>query len=136
MQQSGEVREAMLRFYDRLSASDVTSFDQLVSQDPATLIIGTAPGEWVTERDRMRFGFETEGVRIHAAEPVGYEEGSLGWVVDEPMFFFPDGSAMKTRLTAVLRREDGAWKLVHMHVSVGVPDDEVVELQKRWLSAS
>jgi hypothetical protein len=126
----------MLRFYDRLSASDVASFDQLVSQDPATLIIGTAPGEWVTERDRLRFGFETEGVRIQAAQPVGYEEGSLGWVVDEPMFFFPDGSAMKTRLTAVLRREDGAWKLVHMHVSVGVPDDEVVELQKRWLSAS
>jgi hypothetical protein len=55
----------------------------------------------------MRFGFETEGVRIHAAGPVGYEEGSLGWVVDEPMFFFPDGSAMKTRLTAVLRRETG-----------------------------
>jgi hypothetical protein len=136
MQPSGEVREAMLRFYDRLSASDVASFDQLVSQDPATLIIGTAPGEWVTERDRLRFGFETEGVRIQAAQPVGYEEGSLGWVVDEPMFFFPDGSAMKTRLTAVLRREDGAWKLVHMHVSVRVPDDEVVELQKRWLSAS
>jgi ketosteroid isomerase-like protein len=43
---------------------------------------------------------------------------------------------MKTRLTAVLHREDGVWKLVHMHVSVGVPDEEVVELQKRWSSAS
>ena len=47
MQQSAAVREAMLRFYDRLSASDVGSFDQLVSRDPATLVIGTAPGEWV-----------------------------------------------------------------------------------------
>lgn len=136
MQQSAEVCEAMLRFYDRLSASDVASFDQLVSQKPATLVIGTAPGEWVTERDRMRFGFETEGVRIQAGEPAGNEEGSMGWVVDKPTFFFPDGSAMKARLTAVLRREDGTWKLVHMHVSVGVPDDEVVELQKRWSSAS
>jgi hypothetical protein len=43
MQQSTEVREAMLRFYDRLSASDVGSFDELVSQEPATLIIGSAP---------------------------------------------------------------------------------------------
>jgi hypothetical protein len=135
MKQSAEVRDAMLQFYDRLSASDVASFDQLVSQEPATLIIGTAPGEWVTERDRMRFGFETEGVRIEAGEPAGYEESSMGWVVDEPVFFFPDGSAMKTRLTAILRREDGTWKLVHMHVSVGVPDEEVVELQKRWSSA-
>jgi ketosteroid isomerase-like protein len=52
------------------------------------------------------------------------------------LFFFPDGSAMKTRLTAVLRREEGAWKLVHLHVSVGVPDEEVIELQQHWSSAS
>ncbi len=134
MQQSAEVREAMLQFYDRLSASDVGSFDQLVSQEPATLVIGTAPGEWVTERDRLRFGFETEGFRIEAGDPAGYEEGSLGWVVDQPTLFLPDGSAIQTRLTAVMHQEDGRWKLVHMHVSVGVPDEEVVDLQRRWSS--
>ncbi len=135
MLQSAEVRDAMLRFYDRLSASDVGSFDELVSQGPATLIIGTAPGEWVTERERMRFGFETEGFRIEAGEdPAGYEEGSLSWFVDEPTFFFPDGSSMDTRLTAVMHQENGRWKLVHMHASVGVPDEEVVELQRRWSS--
>jgi hypothetical protein len=84
----------------------------------------------------MRFGFEAEGVRIQAGESAGYEERSMGWVVDEPMFFFPDGSAMQTRLTAILHREDGAWELVHMHVSVGVPEEEVVELQKQWSSTS
>jgi ketosteroid isomerase-like protein len=131
MRQSEEVRNAMLRFCERLSAGDVASFDELVSQE-ATLIIGTAPGEWVTERERMRFGFEAEGVRLEAKDPVGYEEGSLGWVVDQPAFVFPDGSVMQTRLTAVMRREEGHWRLVHMHVSVGVPDEQVVELQQRW----
>jgi hypothetical protein len=97
MRQSEEVRDAMLRFCERLSAGDVASFDELVSQE-ATLIIGTTPGEWVTERNRMRFGFEAEGVRLEAKDPVGYEEGSLGWVVDQPAFVFPDGSAMQTRL--------------------------------------
>jgi SnoaL-like domain len=134
MQQSAAVRAAMLRFYDRLSASDVESFEQLVSRDPATLVIGTAPGEWVTERDRLRFGFEAEGVRIEPGEPVGYEEGTLGWVVDQPIFSFPDGSSMRTRLTSVMRQEDGSWRLLHMHVSVGVPDEEVAELQRRWSS--
>jgi ketosteroid isomerase-like protein len=76
MQQSEEVRDAMLHFCARLSAGDVASFDELVSQEPATLIIGTSPGEWVTERERMRFGFEAEGVRLEAKDPVGYEEGS------------------------------------------------------------
>jgi ketosteroid isomerase-like protein len=135
MQQSDAVRQAMLRFYDRLSASDVASFDEVVAPD-AVLIIGTAPGEWVTDRNRMRFGFETEGVRLESGGgAVAYEEGSLGWVADEPTFYFPDGSAMKTRLTAVLRQAAGNWALVHMHVSVGVLDEEVLELQRRWGTA-
>ena len=129
---SERVRQAWLRFCERLSAGDVASFDELVSQEPAALIIGTAPGEWVTERERMRFGFETEGLRLEANEPVGYEEGSLGWVVDQPAFVFPDGSLMQSRLTAIVHEEEGRWKLVHMHLSVGVPDEQVVELQQRW----
>jgi hypothetical protein len=35
----------------------------------------------------------------------------------------------------VLRREDERWKLVHMHVSVGVPDEEVLDLQRSWGTA-
>ncbi len=132
MRQSEEVRDAWLRFCERLSAGDVASFDELVTQEPVALIIGTAPGEWVTERDRMRFGFEAEGLRLEAKDPVGYEEGSLGWAVDQPAFVFPDGSVMQTRLTAVMHQEDSRWKLVHMHVSVGVPDEQVVDLQQRW----
>ena len=49
-------------------------------------------------------------------------------------FLFPDGSLMQTRLTVVMHQEEGRWKLVHMHVSVGVPDEQVVELQQRWLA--
>ena len=135
MQPSSAVHDALLRFYDRLSAGDVASFDELVAHD-AALIIGTAPGEWVTERDRMRFGFEVEGLRLETGgDALAFEEGSMGWVADEPTFVFPDGSRMKTRLTAVLREAAGNWALVHMHVSVGVPDEEVAELQQRWGTA-
>jgi ketosteroid isomerase-like protein len=133
MRESVDVRRALLSFCEGISAGDVDSFDDLVSRD-AKLIIGTAPGEWVETRDRMRFGFEAEGLRLEAEDPQAYEEGSLGWVVDRPTFVFPDGSAMQTRLTAVMRQEDGRWKLVHAHFSVGVPDDEVVQLQERWSS--
>jgi hypothetical protein len=116
MRPSPEVRATMLDFYAQISASDVASFDRLVSTDPATLVIGTSPGEWVTERDRLRFGFEAEGLAI-APGPT------------------PIGAQMHTRLTSILQRDEGTWRIVHMHVSVGVPDDEVVEHQARWLSA-
>jgi SnoaL-like domain len=69
---------------------------------------------------------------LEAKDPVGYEEGTLGWVVDQPAFVFPDGSSMQSRFTAVMRQEEGRWKLVHMHLSVSVPDEQVVQLQQRW----
>jgi hypothetical protein len=131
MEESADLRDALLQFGDRLSAGDVDSFDELVSQE-ARLVIGTAPGEWLEDRQAMRFGFETEGVRLVLDDPRGYAEGTLGWVVDRPTFFFPDESSMRCRLTAVMRNEGGAWRVVHLHFSVGVPDEEVVELQQRW----
>jgi ketosteroid isomerase-like protein len=133
MQQSTDVAEALARFCAGLSAGDVGAFDDLVSSE-AALVVGTAPGETIEERERMRFGFEAEGVTLTPRSPRGYEEGSMGWAFDEPDFGFPDGSGMRTRMTSVWRREDGSWRLVHAHFSVGVPDDEVVELQRRWSS--
>jgi hypothetical protein len=58
----------------------------------------------------------------------------VGWVVDEPVLLMPGAARIKTRVTAAPRWEDDRWKVVHAHFSVGVPDDEVVELQTRWSS--
>lgn len=133
MRRSAPVRDALRRFYDRVSANDVASFDELVSDDPAVLVIGTAPGEWIRERDRLRFGFETVGYGLEPGpDPAGFEEGSAGWAVDEPTLRYPDGTRVATRLTAIFRREGDTWKLVHAHFSVGIPDGEVAELQRRW----
>ena len=133
MEASTEVLDAVLDFYRGVSTKDVARFDELVSSDPATLVIGTAPGEWVTERPRLRFGFEAEGLAIEAGQPpAAYQEGTVGWFTDEPRFVLPNGGGFRTRLTAILRLEDGPWKIVHMHWSCGVPDEEVVGLQERW----
>jgi SnoaL-like protein len=132
MEESPAVREAWLAFCERLSAGDVASFDRLVSSHPATVVIGTAPGEVVREREQLRHGFEAEGVTLEPRNPTAYEEGTLGWLTDDAAFGFPDGSTMETRMTAVFHREMDHWKLVHMHASVGVPDEEVVELQRGW----
>lgn len=135
MERSDAVRAAFLRFADRLSAGDVAVFDDLVSSDPATVVVGTAPGEIVRDRDRLRFGFEAEGLQLIPSDPEAYEEGTIGWILDEPSFVFPDNSQVKMRMTLVFRREDDDWKLVQMHASVGVPDEEVQDLQRRWGTA-
>lgn len=131
MEQSAGARTAWLNFCERLSASDAESFDELVAED-AKLIIGTAPGEWVEERSRMRLGFETEGYAMQPDDPQAHEEGSMAWVADQPLLIQPDGTSIPTRLTAVMRKEGDNWKLVHAHFSVGVPDEEVFALAERW----
>ncbi len=134
MRESAAVADAWLRFCEGVSNKLVEQFDDIVSGE-AKVIIGTAPGENVTDRGAMRFGFETEGVTLQSRDAHGFEEGSMGWVVDDPRFGFPDGSGMDCRVTAILRNEAGTWRLVHAHFSVGVPDDEVVDLQQRWARA-
>jgi len=133
MEASTAVREAILDFYRGVTNKEIARFDEIVSSDHATLVIGTAPGEWVTERPRLRFGFETEGLTLEPGrKPVGYQEGTMGWFTDEPWFGFPGGGGMRTRVTGIVRREADRWKVVHLHFSVGVPDEEVQALQARW----
>jgi hypothetical protein len=39
--------------------------------------------------------------------------------VDRPTIELAGGERFETRLTFVFQREDGAWKVVHAHTSVG-----------------
>ena len=126
MQQSEGVKEAMLRLYDLSSAYDVGSFDRLVSQKHESMVLGAASDEWFDDREQWRSAFEMEGLRLEAGVALrSYQEGSVGRVTDQSTFVFPDGATIPTRLAAVMREEDGEWKLVQAHFSVGVPDEEV-----------
>ncbi len=131
MEEASDVTQSWRRFCERLTGGDADSFDELVSRE-ATVIIGTAPEEWIDDRARMRFGFESEGVGLTPVDPVAWAEGSLGFVLDKPRFTFPDGAGIDTRVTAVLKLEDDVWRIVHAHFSVGVPDAEVARLQAAW----
>jgi len=141
MRRSAEVRDTLLRFYEVFPAGDLEDFAQIIThEDEGVVVIGTDPAQWTEGREqwlaaRQAVVREMEGLRFEAGEePQGYEEGSMGWVADRPKAVLPDGNAISTRLTGVVRQEEGEWRLVHIHISVGVPDEEVVELQKRWAS--
>jgi hypothetical protein len=54
-----------------------------------------------------------------------WTEQDVGWVIDQPTIHLNNGRAVQLRVTSIFRREDGAWKLVHQHSSIGVPNDTV-----------
>jgi SnoaL-like domain len=133
MEDSPAIRDTLLEFYERRSAGDPDAFDRLMSRE-TKLHIGTGPGEWLEDVDRLRRGFSGFPLTLEPGpRPKAWSEGSMGWAADEPMMSFGDVRIV-TRLTAVFRQEEGAWKMVGAHFSVGVPDEEVTELQKRWLA--
>ncbi len=55
-------------------------------------------------------------------------EGSVGWTMDRVTVTLPEGGQVPYRHTRIFHREDGTWKIVHLNVSVEVPDEKM-----KWL---
>ncbi|MEA2674137.1 MAG: SnoaL-like domain [Chloroflexota bacterium] len=132
MTPSPEILETMLALYRHMLAGESDAANALISTDPATLLVGSA-GEWVDDQAVMRgtYQVDTEGL-IAGDHPVAYANGDVGWFADQPIWRFADGSEAQMRMSAVLQREADGWRMVHSHLSVGVPDNECVMLQRRW----
>jgi ketosteroid isomerase-like protein len=58
-----------------------------------------------------------DDLEVHVAGEVGWAEGHM-------RFTLPDGAERQARLTAVLAREDGRWRVVQSHSSIGVPNED------------
>jgi hypothetical protein len=54
-----------------------------------------------------------------------YQERVFGWVIDRVIAKLPDTIEIPVRHTYVFLEEDAAWKIVHTHISVAVPDESL-----------
>jgi len=129
---SDDARDTMLAFYARMLGGDADGANELISRDPALVFIGSA-GEWVADQKELREGRLEPGEGLEAGpDPQAFVRGAVAWFVDQPTWHFGDGSSVKMRLSSVLQLEPAGWRIVHVHMSMGVPDDECVALQRRW----
>jgi ketosteroid isomerase-like protein len=132
MSPSTEIRDTVLEMYRRMLAGEADAANDLISRDPALVFIGSA-GEWVDDQDALRAGTQEAGEGLEPGpDPVAYANGDVGWFADQPSWLFADGTRAEMRLSAVLQREEPGWRIVHVHMSVAVPDNECVMLQRRW----
>jgi hypothetical protein len=132
MSPSIEIRDTVLEMYRRMLAGEADAANDLISRDPALVFIGSA-GEWVDDQDALRAGTQEAGEGLEPGpDPVAYANGDVGWFADQPSWLFADGTRAEMRLSAVLQREEPGWRIVPIHMSVAVPDNECVMLQRRW----
>lgn len=131
MERSPEIKEFAERYYQAARDGYGASANDFVSQTAEVVVIGSDPDEWWDGpgyNAAMRAQAEAMGgsIPIYATELRAYREGSVGWIVDRPVFRFDDGNEAEARVTAILHDEDGVWRIVHLHLSVGVPNEEVL----------
>lgn len=113
--------------YEASVVGDLAFFNNLVSDADGVITIGTAPDEFWTGRSailqaRESYARASSVSAIIPGKMLAFTEGTVGWVVDRPRLRLVNGSEIELRFTAVFHVEQGQWKLVQQHVSVGVPD--------------
>jgi ketosteroid isomerase-like protein len=131
MEQSDELRDLTLRFYKAATTGDLSFFDRHVSRQEGVVFLGTDPNEWWEGFEALREAMRAQseemgGMQIVPGRLHAYREGSVGWVIDrDASFRLADGTEIPFRNSVVFRREDGEWKVVHGHSSIGVSNEEM-----------
>jgi hypothetical protein len=129
MESSNELKELTLRFYTALSSGDIAFFDRYISRQEGVLAIGTDPQEWWDSHAIITKVFQIQmqemgQFSLEAGAPLAYSVGDAGWAADRPTFRFADGTTFPVRITMVFQKEAGEWKVVQMHASSGISNQD------------
>lgn len=129
MQESAELRDFLHRFYAMTSKKTFGLWQDHLSQQEGVLMVGTDPNEWwegyATILEAIQPQLESLAGSTCEGDLKAYVEGTVGWFADDLKWNLPNGAVLPARLTGVCHREDGDWKIVQWHLSLGVPDEQV-----------
>jgi SnoaL-like domain len=131
LEHSDELRDLTLRLYEAEATGDLAFIERHFSRQEGAVYVGSDPGEWwegfEAFVEAMRAQSEAMGeMQIVSGQLQAYREGSVGWSIDrDALFRLPDGTEIPFRNTCVFVEEDGEWKLIHGHTSIGVRNEEM-----------
>jgi adenylate cyclase len=128
MERSAELESLVTAWFEAATRGDGSFVEQHLSQAEGLRLVGSDPGERLRGKTAVEFlkrevEASTGSVR-KAEETEGFAEGTVGWASTRLTITFPDGRSIAPRWTAVLHQEEGDWKFVQIHASIGVPNKE------------
>ena len=129
MERSAELEALLMGFMEAHAKRDSAFIEKTISTREGLLFIGTDPNEWWAGYETVARAIPAEGeaagITVVPGDPVAYAEGTVGWAADQSRFQLPDGTEVPCRVTWVFHKENGEWKIVQLHVSIGVPNEDV-----------
>ena len=129
MERSSEVEATVASIYDALQRGDMDAFAEHLHDD--VTMIGTDPNEWWFGKDDAVRGYGEQaralggGITIEPGEIQALAAGDVGWY-EGRLAFVIKGERVHARDTGVLVREDGVWRLIQNHFSLGVANEWAV----------
>ena len=128
MEKSDELRNFVLSSYKAMLNGDYSFWERHLSQREGVLTIGTDPNEWwaghTTILKALKPQVEGTAGSTITGDPQAYVEGRVGWYADRIEWKLPNGAVISARFTGVCTKENGDWKMVQSHCSIGIPNEE------------
>ena len=131
MKPSPEIEKLIRDSSASFERGDMSVIERTTSKQPGVVSIGTAADEYERGYDRItnQLAVERETTpRLHyrIREIHAFEHGDVGWA-DGIGTFELDGKTVESRGTSVYIREDGEWRVVQAHNSIGVPNEHMFD---------
>src|SRR6516165_3237077 len=111
-----EVRKVIDETLEAQNAGDAARLRAMLSGRPDAVHIGTDPEEWETSNQVV------DAVQAIADDMGVHIQGDVAWAEGRGRFTRAGGGERPVRMTCVLIRENGLWKVVQSHASIGVPN--------------
>jgi ketosteroid isomerase-like protein len=131
MERSADLEEFIGAWFAAATTGDSSLASAHVSTGDGTRLIGSDPTEDLRGGEAVRDFLigEVEGAggqaTFHPTDIEAFCEGTVGWATTNLTITMSDGRRVSPRWTAVLHREDGAWKFIQTHASIGVPNADI-----------
>jgi len=130
MDRSPDVERLAVAWLAGMKAGDAAAVAGLFAEHEATTVIGNGADQWFTgdaytgRRLRDSLG-EHGGIPFEPGSLTGWAAGEVGWFAGQMTIVFP-ATTIPLRMTGVAVRQDGAWRLVQLHVSAAVSDEDLL----------
>ena len=123
-----EIRAVLDQLLEAQNAGDAEQMRSMLSERPDAVHIGTDAEEWWTSEqivDAVAAAGGPDEIQAIADDIDIHVQGDVAWAEGHGRFTAAGGGDRPVRMTAVLVREDGQWKVVQSHASIAVPNADI-----------
>ncbi len=131
MERSPELEQLVVAWFEGASRGEASLVEVHVSPGDGTRLIGSDPDEvfrgGIRVAEFLRGEVESAGGKatFAPANVEAFSEGTVGWATTSVTITMPDGRYVSPRWSAVFCVEDGVWKFVQTHASIGVANEDI-----------